>query len=63
MINFEHKDRLFTYMFGHEGNREWILSLYNAVNDSLYADADEIEITTIDDAVYMGMKNDVSFLF
>lgn len=62
MVNFEHKDRLFTYLFGREENKEWILSLYNAVNGSDYSDADEIEITTIDDVVYMGMKNDVSFL-
>lgn len=62
MVNFEHKDRLFTYLFGREENKEWILSLYNAVNGSDYSDTDEIEITTIDDVVYMGMKNDVSFL-
>ena len=62
MVNFEHKDRLFTFMFGREENREWMLSLYNAVNGSGYTDAEAIEITTIDDAVYMGMKNDASFL-
>ena len=62
MVNFEHKDRLFTFMFGRAENRDWLLSLYNAVNGSAYTDAEAIEITTIDDAVYMGMKNDASFL-
>ena len=49
-------------MFGRAENRDWMLSLYNAVNGSAYTDAEAIEITTIDDAVYMGMKNDASFL-
>ena len=62
MVNKDHKDRLFTFMFGREENKAWILSLYNAVNGSDYSDADAVEITTIDDTVYMGMKNDASFL-
>ena len=32
MINKEHKDRLFCFLFGSESNKEWTLSLYNAVN-------------------------------
>ena len=31
-INREYKDRLFTFIFGREENREWTLSLYNAIN-------------------------------
>lgn len=62
MINNTHKDRLFTFLFGREENREWTLSLYNAVNHTCYTDSGEIEFTTMDDAVYMGMKNDLSFL-
>ena len=62
MINKEHKDRLFTYIFGREEHKDWILSLYNALNGSNYTDSDDIEINTIEDAVYMGMKNDASFL-
>lgn len=31
-VNREHKDRLFNFIFGSEENREWTLSLYNAVN-------------------------------
>lgn len=61
-VNREHKDRLFTYLFGKKGKKEWTLSLYNAVNHSSYTDPDSIEFTTMEDAVYMGMKNDVSFI-
>ena len=43
--------------------KEELLSLYNAVNDSSYTNADDLEINTLDDVMYMGMKNDVSFLF
>lgn len=62
MINREHKDRLFTFLFGKKGRKEWVLSLYNAVNNTHYTDPDSIEFTAMEDAVYMGMKNDVSFI-
>lgn len=39
-----------------------MLELYNAINDTNYDNPDDIEINTIEDVVYMGMKNDVSFL-
>lgn len=39
-----------------------MLQLYNAVNNSNYENADELIITTIDNVVYMGMKNDCSFI-
>ena len=60
--NKEYKDRLFKFIFGNPENKEWTLSLYNAINNTSYTNADDIELTTIEDAVYMGMKNDVSFL-
>ena len=58
-INRQHKDRLFRMIF-HD--KKDLLSLYNAVNGSHYTDAESLEITTIEDILYMGMKNDVSFL-
>ena len=61
-VNTKHKDRVFNFLFGNPDNREWTLALYNAVNGSEYTDADAIEFNTIDDAVYLGMKNDVSFI-
>ena len=60
--NREYKDRLFKFIFGNPENKEWTLSLYNAINHTSYTNADDIQITTIQDAVYMKMKNDVSFL-
>ena len=61
-INREYKDRLFVFIFGREENKKWTLSLYNAVNGTNYTDETAIEITTMSDAVYMGMRNDVSFI-
>ena len=61
-INREYKDRLFSFIFGREENKAWTLSLYNAMNGTAYDDENAIEIMTMSDTVYMGMKNDVSFL-
>ncbi|MDE6424579.1 MAG: hypothetical protein K2K89_00320 [Ruminococcus sp.] len=60
--NREYKDRLFTFIFGNAENKEWTLSLYNAINGSAYTNPDDIKLNTIENVVYMGMKNDVSFL-
>ena len=61
-VNNEYKDRLFNFIFGREENREWTLSLYNAVNRSDYMDSSMIEFNTIEDVLYMGMRNDTSFM-
>lgn len=61
-INREYRDRLFKFIFGNPNNKEWTLSLYNAVNGSNYTDASAIRFNTIENAVYMSMKNDTSFL-
>ena len=61
-VNREYKDRLFKFVFGHEEHKDWTLSLYNAINGTDYTNYDDIEFTTVADAVYMKMKNDVSFL-
>ena len=45
-LNRKYKDRLFRFIF----------------NDSHYSNPDDLVITTIDDVVYMGMKNDLSFM-
>ena len=58
----EYKDRLFKFIFGNPDNKQWTLSLYNAMNGTDYTDPDGILFNTIGDAVYMGMKNDVSFI-
>ena len=62
MVNKKHKDRLFRFIFGNPEKREWTLNLYNAINNSHYTNPDDIEYNTIEDAIYLGMKNDVSFI-
>lgn len=61
MVNEKHKDRLFRAIFGGS-QPEYTLSLYNAINGTDYDDPGKLEIYTIEDTVYMGMKNDVSFI-
>ena len=61
-INTDHKDRLFRFLFVKEEHKEFTLSLYNAVNKTHYTDPEDIQITTIEDTIYMGMKNDLSFI-
>ena len=60
--NREFKSRLFGFIFGNGEHKEWTLALYNAIHGSSYTDPDDITINTIEDAVYMGMKNDLSIL-
>lgn len=61
-VNREHKSTLFYYIFGSVENRHYLLSLYNAVNDTSYTNIEDIEINTIVDFIYIRMKNDVSFI-
>ena len=61
-INIKHKDRLFKYIFGNPEKKEWTLSLFNAISGLDYTNAEDIKLTTIDNFIYMGMKNDISFL-
>ena len=60
----EYKDRLFKAIFGRdtEESRRWRLDLYNALNDTSYTDPDAVEVNTIENVIYITMKNDVSFL-
>ena len=60
MIRRNYKDSLFTKLFGDPANKQNLLSLYNALNDRNYTDPDELEINTIENVIYMGVKNDVS---
>ena len=46
-VNTNYKDRLFIFIFGNEENREWTLSLYNAINGSHYTDASQIQFNTL----------------
>lgn len=56
----EYKDRLFRLVFRR---KEDLLDLYNAVNSTDYADPDALEVNTLDNVLYLSMKNDISFPF
>ncbi len=60
----EYKDRLFKAIFGRdtEESKRWRLELYNALNGTDYSDPNELKLTTIENFIYITMKNDVSFL-
>ena len=58
-VNRKYKDTLFRKIFS---DRKDLLDLYNALNDTNYTDEEELSITTLEDVIYISMKNDVSFL-
>ena len=43
-------------------DRKNLLSLYNAINGTAYENADDLEIVTLENAIYMGTKNDLAFI-
>ena len=57
--NQNYKDTVFRMLFSDRKN---LLSLYNAVNQSDYNNPDDLEIVTLENAIYMGMKNDLAFI-
>ena len=57
--NCNYKDTIFRMLFS---DRESPLSLYNAVNKRNYTNPDDLEIVTLENAIYMGMKNDLAFI-
>ncbi len=54
-----YKDSLFRLVFRE---KEELLDLYNAINNSDYRNPDEMIIYTLEDALYIGRKNDSAFL-
>ena len=59
-VQRNYKDTIFRMLFKDKEN---LLSLYNALNRTDYTDVEGLEITTLENAVYMNYKNDVSFVF
>ena len=57
--NRKYKDTVFRMLFSDRKN---LLSLYNAINETSYTDVAQLEIVTLENAIYMGMKNDLAFL-
>ena len=59
LVNRNYKDTVFRMLFSDRKN---LLSLYNAVNQKHYTDPEDLEIVTLENAIYMGMKNDLAFI-
>ena len=57
--NRQYKDTVFRMLFAEKEN---LLSLYNAVTGSHYQNAEALKIVTLENAIYMGMKNDLAFM-
>ena len=57
--NRMYKSRIFAMLFS---DRNELLKLYNAINGTHYDDPELLQINTLENAVYMSMQNDVSFI-
>ena len=57
--NKGYKDRLFRLLFTE---KNYGLDLYNALNHTAYRNTEDLEIKTLEDAIWMKMKNDVAYL-
>ena len=58
-VNREYKSSLFSYMLSQ---KEYALQVYNALNDSNYDNPEEVKITTLENVVFINIKNDVSLM-
>ena len=57
--NREYKSRIFVRIFE---DKQKLLELYNAVSGKHYSDPELLTINTLENAIYMSMYNDLSFL-
>lgn len=57
--NRNYKDTIFRWLFSDKNN---LLSLYNAIAGAHYQNPEALNIVTLENAVYMGMKNDLAFV-
>ena len=58
-VNRTFKSTVFIMLFEDKDN---LLELYNAMTGKHYTDPELLEINTLENAIYMTMKNDISFL-
>ena len=59
-INRKYKDTVFRLLFNND--KKALLELYNAINHSSYTDPEALVVNTLDNAIFMGMHNDLSFI-
>jgi len=58
-VYYNYKDRVFRLLFQ---DKKRLLELYNALRDTNYTNEEDLTINTLENAIYMKMKNDVSFV-
>lgn len=58
-VKRKYKDILFRFLFRDAKD---LLQLYNAINGTNYSNPEGLTITTMEDVIYVGMKNDLSFI-
>ena len=54
-----YKDTVFRMLFREKAR---LLSLYNSISGRHYTDPESLQIVTLENAIYLGMKNDLAFL-
>lgn len=59
LANRNHKDSLFRVLFN---TPKYLLELYNAINGTHYEDPEVLEINTLENAMYLSVRNDVSMI-
>lgn len=59
-VNLNHKDSLFRMIFN---DKKDLLELYNAINGTAHTHIEDLTLFTLEDAIYISYKNDISFLF
>ena len=59
-----YKDTLFRMIFGRENEQSarWRMELYNALSGKNHTNPADLELTTIENVIYITTKNDLSFL-
>ena len=58
-VNRTYRSTVFIMLFEEKEN---LLELYNAMSGKHYTDPELLEVNTLENAIYMSIKNDVSFL-
>ena len=54
-----YKDRVFRMLFQE---KKRLLELYNALNDTYYTNEEDLTVNTLENVIYMKMKNDISLI-
>lgn len=58
-VYYTYKDRVFRLLFSE---KKRLLDLYNALNGTNYINEDDLTCNTLENAIFIKMKNDVSFV-